>query len=254
MGCCEVREEKTTKTGESLADISTDRSTTNPSTRPVGARKFVRSKGTLTSRYTLENQIDVSPVSVVYSAVHKKSGIKRAINSLPKSKMLDADQMHRYLDRLRSIDNPHIVRVIEVVEDAKYVHLVTEKYSGGKLLNRIQACHSFTETKAAKYLHQIITALSYCHELGVVHRDIRSENICFAEHKDDDSLKIIGFGFSSMMKALAPRAGKTRSKYRRRVITTQPYYTAPEALYNQYSEKSDIWSAGVILYVMLGNQ
>jgi calcium-dependent protein kinase len=108
----------------------------------------------------------------------------------------------------------------------------------------------FSEKKAADYIRQILMAVNYCHEQNIVHRDLKPENVLFVNESQDSKLKVIDFGTSrkfDSLKKMTKRLGtvtKTKPYFK-------PYYIAPEVLNHQYNEKCDIWSCGVILYILL---
>lgn len=94
-------------------------------------------------------------------------------------------------------------------------------------------------------------AVNYCHEQNIVHRDLKPENIIFINEQSDSKLKVIDFGTSRKFdstKKMTKRLGTVKKK---KFIHNQPYYIAPEVLSHQYNEKCDVWSCGVILYILL---
>jgi calcium-dependent protein kinase len=90
-------------------------------------------------------------------------------------------------------------------------------------------------------MKQVLSAIMYCHNRGIVHRDLKPENILFDSKKVGACLKIIDFGASAKLSADV--------KLSKRIGT--PFYVAPEVLAARYDEKCDIWSLGVILYILL---
>lgn len=90
-------------------------------------------------------------------------------------------------------------------------------------------------------MKQVLEAVNYCHRKNIVHRDLKPENLLLESQAEDAALKIIDFGTS----ALFNPSQKLSQKF------GTPYYTAPEILSGKYDEKCDIWSCGVILYIML---
>ena len=96
------------------------------------------------------------------------------------------------------MDHPNIVRLFEVIEDDKYFNLFQELCTGGELLSKVKK--PLKEKEIAKIFNQIMSAISYCHEKGVVHRDMKLENILFANESEDSPIKIIDFGLSVLFK------------------------------------------------------
>ncbi|KAL8518243.1 hypothetical protein ACS0TY_009565 [Phlomoides rotata] len=134
--------------------------------------------------------------------------------------------------------SPNILRLHNVYEDDDYIHLITDLCDGGDLFDRISSGSCFSEQDAAAVLKQLMTAIAYCHRLGVAHRDIKPENILFDSR---GNLKLADFGSAEMFEISEMNE-----------VVGTPYYVAPEVLMGRdYTEKVDVWSAGVILYIML---
>jgi calcium-dependent protein kinase len=138
-------------------------------------------------------------------------------------------------------DHPNIVRLRATYEDNEAVHLVMELCEGGELFDRIVARGHYSERAAAKIVRTIAEVVKMCHQNGVMHRDLKPENFLFANKKEDSNLKAIDFGLSVFFKP-----GEKFSE-----IVGSPYYMAPEVLKRNYGPEVDIWSAGVILYILL---
>lgn len=175
----------------------------------------------------------------VRKALHLESGVYRAVKIIYKANASPEEQKKilNEIDILRQLDHPNIVKIYEYFEDAKFIYIVMELVTGGELFDKIQAVHHFSERKAAEYFLQILGGVNYLHKHGVVHRDLKPENILF----DDNLLKIVDFGTSKMY--------DTTKKMKKCHGT--PYYIAPEVLNGSYNEKCDVWSFGVILYILL---
>lgn len=109
------------------------------------------------------------------------------------------------------------------------------------MFDRIQKISHFSEKEAAKYIKQILSALSYLHAKNIVHRDMKAENLLFENETDEANIKLIDFGVSCEY---------IKGKKLKETLGT-PYYIAPEVLLQNYDEKCDVWSAGVILYILL---
>lgn len=145
---------------------------------------------------------------------------------------------------LRYGSNPNIVTLYGVHEDNNYVYLVMELLRGGELLDRILAMQQMSEAEASAVLRTVVSAVAYLHEHGVVHRDLKPSNLLYASaHQTPDSLKLCDLGFAKQLRA-------------DNGLLMTPCYTAnfvaPEVLRRQgYDLACDIWSLGVLLYIML---
>mmetsp|Transcript_1071 Transcript_1071/g.2137 ORF Transcript_1071/g.2137 Transcript_1071/m.2137 type:complete len:409 (-) Transcript_1071:156-1382(-) len=152
---------------------------------------------------------------------------------------------------LQEMKHCNIVQLVDVYEDADYVHLVTDLCTGGELFdkicekssNRDNGAACFAEDEAARIMYQILTAVSYMHKRGIVHRDIKPENILFETTDEDSPIKIIDFGLSR--KHYGGQEPPMTS------VVGTPYYIAPEVLRKKYDKSCDLWSVGVIAYILL---
>ncbi|XP_065082862.1 ribosomal protein S6 kinase 2 beta-like isoform X2 [Ochlerotatus camptorhynchus] len=145
---------------------------------------------------------------------------------------------------LRYGNHPNIVSLYGVHEDTSYVYLVMELLKGGELLDRILAIQYMTEVEASAVLKTVVSAVAYLHEHGVVHRDLKPSNLLYATaNHTPESLKLCDLGFAKQLRA-------------DNGLLMTPCYTAnfvaPEVLKKQgYDLACDIWSLGVLLYIML---
>lgn len=143
---------------------------------------------------------------------------------------------------LRTLDHPNIVRLYEVyVNKHNTIYMVLELCDGGDLHKR----QPYSEKEAAKYTHQLLSAILYMHERGVVHRDLKYENILFESCSPDADIKVIDFGLSKKF------LGETLQDMYDRVGTI--YTMAPQVLQGVYSSQADLWSIGVICYMLLSS-
>ena len=114
-------------------------------------------------------------------------------------------------------------------------------YTGGELFDKIIDSKYFSEKEAAKVMKQLLSAVLYCHNKSIVHRDLKPENLVLETKKADAAIKVIDFGTSEVFNP----SKKMKQKY------GTPYYIAPEVIKRNYTEKCDVWSAGVIMYILL---
>ena len=141
---------------------------------------------------------------------------------------------------LSNLDHPNIVKYFGAFEDKYYVHIVMEYLKGYDLYKIIslKKYTGFDEKDMCEIIQQLLKALSFIHSQNIIHRDIKPENILFANKRDYSTLKLIDFGLAT-----------TSSKDTKSVGT--PYYMSPETIEGHSYARSDIWSVGVIVYLML---
>lgn len=144
---------------------------------------------------------------------------------------------------LRKLNHPNVIALYEVYESTKYIHLLLPYLEGGELFERIKAKGLYKESDAVIVMRHFLSALAYLAENKVVHRDLKPENLILATKGDDHDLRIADFGLATILteeeKVLFLRCGS-------------PGYVAPELLEDKgYDTQADVFSAGVIMYVML---
>ncbi|CAD8073319.1 unnamed protein product [Paramecium sonneborni] len=241
MGPCSSQSRKPAATGQALVE-GTQKG--NIDGFKVGPDIFVTLKqGSISNFYKIEKSLGSGAFGEVRLVIHKSSGCKRAMKQIRKDKIIkeDEENMFSEVNTLKELDHPNIVKLHELFQDAKNYYLVTEYLEGGELFQKITDMKHFTEKMAADIMKQILAGVVHCHEKKVVHRDLKPENILFENKKPNSNLKIIDFGTSRKM--------ENNQNLTKRLGT--PYYIAPEVLKRNYNEKCDVWSCGVILYIML---
>eukprot|EP00959_Pyramimonas_sp_CCMP1952_P063918 1335580-Pyramimonas_sp.AAC.1 len=137
--------------------------------------------------------------------------------------------------------HPNVVTLLAAYEDKHSVQLVMELCEGGELFDRIVSKGHYTEKSAATMVRTILKVVAQCHVLGVMHRDLKPENFLLSSTKDDAECKATDFGLSVFFKP-----GKKFTD-----VVGSAYYVAPEVLRRSYGPSADIWSVGVILYILL---
>lgn len=195
----------------------------------------------------------------VIIGTQKNTTIKRAIKILPKTMTSKKSSLLNEINILKTLDHPNIIKLYQTFEDTDNYYLVFELCKGGELFDNILEKGHFSEDEAKKIFRNIIKALHHCHQHGICHRDLKPENFLLADKKDLSMIKMIDFGLSSFYlksekKKKKQKENKVKKKRRRSKLTTKAgtsYYIAPEVLNGCYDEKCDIWSAGVILYILL---
>lgn len=196
----------------------------------------------ITDSYTFQGLLGNGAYAEVRKALHKSTNTMRAIKTiqLASSSEYDISKILKEVSILKCLDHPGILKIYEVFQSNTNLSIVTELCNGGELFDRIKELKRFTENQAAQCMLQITNAVMYCHQQGVVHRDLKPENLLYLD-RNSDQLKLIDFGLSQIY--------NKRHKMKR-IIGTY-YYMAPEVLNGEYTEKCDVWSLGVILYIML---
>ena len=173
----------------------------------------------------------------------KCKGMKYAIKTLVKDGVTRnvLDCLISEVAILRSLDHPNVDKYYETFEDDYYVHIVMEYLQGDDLYKLlVQQEKELKEKNVCDITRQLLKALSFIHKKNIVHRDIKPENILFGQKDDYSTLKLIDFGLATTTKI---KKGKN--------AVGSPYYMAPEIIKGQYSCKTDMWSVGVILHLML---
>lgn len=142
-----------------------------------------------------------------------------------------------------------MIRLYEVYEVETDVVLVQELCKGGELLQRFEAYDRVNENKIATVFKQILQSLEYIHQNYIVHRDLKPENFMFTSEKDDAKVKLIDFGLATSPVKLEKGTKSQVHGIKSRVGTIM--FMAPEVIKQDYNYKCDLWSAGVILYILV---
>jgi len=182
--------------------------------------------------------------AVVHRCIRKDDKEEFAMKTISKSNLEVKDKLRlkREIKILSVVNHPNVIRLIDCYEHNKRYRIIMELSTGGHLLERLSHEKLFTECKAANIIRQLADALSYMHKKGVVHRDLKPENILLND--DYSTIKITDFGLSMY----------TEDAWARNMQTPcgTPAYVAPEVLLKKgYDCQCDLWSVGVILYLLL---
>jgi len=175
----------------------------------------------------------------IRAALHIPTNEMRAIKIIFKneSESNEIKSIFREIQLLKQLDHPNIIKIYEYFADEKFIFIVTELVRDGQLFEQIIDAHHFSEKRAALIFRQILSAVNYLHHNFIVHRDLKSENIIL----EGDIIKLVDFG----------TAQEFASDQKMKGAYGTAYYMAPEVIENEYNEKCDVWSCGVILYMML---
>ena len=213
-----------------------------------GKKTFVgKSQGLFLDNYDVIKQLGKGGYGKVYEVKNKKTNEIRACKHLSKLNMKNIEKFEREINILINSDHPNIIKIYEIYESQRSLYLVMEECKGGEIFDRIiehiQSKTMYSEKDAAEMLQQVMSAIEYCHNNGICHRDLKPENLLYLKQgaEKDNTIKVIDFGLSQII--------SPEKKLKTKVGTA--YYVAPEILQGNYTEKCDIWSAGVILYIFL---
>ncbi|KAL1818843.1 hypothetical protein ACET3Z_013712 [Daucus carota] len=195
--------------------------------------------------YTLGRKLGQGQFGTTYLCTENTTGTEYACKSISKRKLIsreDVEDVRREIQIMHHLaGHSNIVTIKGAYEDHLYVHIVMELCNGGELFDRIIQRGHYSERKAAELTKIIVGVVESCHSLGVMHRDLKPENFLLVNKDDDFSLKAIDFGLSVFFKP-----GQIFSD-----VVGSPYYVAPEVLLKHYGPEADVWTAGVILYILL---
>jgi serine/threonine protein kinase len=195
--------------------------------------------------YKTEKTLGHGKFGLVKLATHIKTGKNVAIKVIDKSKMNEQDHhlLHRELEILKMCQHPHIVRLLDIFENHMLMYIVMEVCSGGDLFKYLDVRNwEINEDRARTLSHELATAIFYLHSYGIVHRDLKLENIIMSDDTEKAHLKLLDFGLSQFL-------GPSQT-------ANDPFgtitFVAPEILQQKpYGQKIDIWSLGVITYILL---
>eukprot|EP00927_Polykrikos_kofoidii_P049399 TRINITY_DN43461_c0_g1_i2.p1 TRINITY_DN43461_c0_g1~~TRINITY_DN43461_c0_g1_i2.p1 ORF type:complete len:506 (+),score=106.23 TRINITY_DN43461_c0_g1_i2:274-1791(+) len=209
--------------------------------------KFIcDTNGSITDFYDVgTKRLGQGSFGTVTKGLNKSSGSVRAIKAVNKAE-LSQKALHRLLSEIgimKVLDHPKIIKLYETIEGDGQIYMVMELCEGGELFDRIIENKRFGEHQAALMMRQMISAVNYLHCSDICHRDLKPENFIFASNDAIETahLKLIDFGLSCRCKDTD-------------VLTTLAgtyFYMAPEVFRRWYNKASDVWSIGVIMYVML---
>ena len=195
--------------------------------------------------YIKEKMLGKGSYGVVYLVKHKQLHRYFAMKIIPKKHKSKADEenLMNEINILKKLDHPTILKITDFYSLKNEYNIITEYCQEGELFNEIRAYAPFNEPLAGYYMKQILTAVCYCHGMNVIHRDLKPENILIVRRAKNGChpIKIIDFGTAKVFSK-----GKNEN-----LLIGSSYYIAPEVLSRNYTEKCDLWSCGVIMYILL---
>ena len=180
--------------------------------------------------------------------VEKKTNQRVAIKIIKKNKTKESDieLVRNEIDIMKLCYHPYVVHLLDHFENGEYIFIVMEYIKGGSLTDYMKSKKfNFTERRAAELIYQLAKGLKYLHKYGIIHRDLKTDNIMLTEASDKGNIKIMDFGLSKIL------GKKEKSTDGFGTLT----FVSPEVLIRKpYNKEVDIWSLGVILYLMLSGE
>jgi len=201
-----------------------------------------QNKEVVLQHYTIQETLGKGNFAVV-KACTDKEGNKWAIKILDKtSKEANLEMMKREVEIMQMVDHKNIIYMREMFDTPNKLYLIMELVTGGEMFDRIVNRGSYSEKDASDVVRQIVSAVAYLHDLGIVHRDLKPENLLYANERDDADIKIADFGLSRVL----------NEDSMLKTACGTPGYVAPEVLKGRgYSKPVDMWSVGVITFILL---
>jgi calcium-dependent protein kinase len=198
---------------------------------------------------------------------------ERAMKVINKSHLffnVSESDVYNEIKILKSLDHPNIIKIYEFFSDSINYYMVNEYCEEGDLYNKIEKISYLNEKVVKNVMKQIFSAVAYLHSKGIIHGDLKLENILIdssaysninesfkkyystssstdkkeKNHSEFFDIKLIDFGCSKFFTKETKYSG----------VVGSSFYCAPEVVNNQYDEKSDLWSCGVIMYVLLSGK
>jgi len=196
---------------------------------------------------TLFSNFFSKPTKVAHEIIEKREKeVYYALKSI-RLERLDGEmvqEIENEVSILRTLDHPNIENIFEVYKEKCNVYLVLEYCAGGDLVSRAP----YSEKAAAKISLDLLSAVKYMHDHGIVHRTLKLENILFSTNEEDAMIKIIDFGLSK-------NVGGRKKHNQYMLATVGTIYTmAPQVISGKYDAKADLWSVGVIIYMILSQK
>jgi len=190
----------------------------------------------------------------VYCVTNKNTKVKYAMKIVNLTRIKDQskkDMLLREIKLIKMLDHPNTVKVFEVFKRLGYIYIVMELCTGGELFDKLydqptqpgERSPRFVEADAKYLVKKMLSSLNYLHTNGIAHRDLKLENFIFTSDAKDAEIKLIDFGFSTNYL-------ETGTGTMQEVVGTC-YYLAPEVLKRKYTQASDLWSLGVVIYMMV---
>mmetsp|Transcript_3614 Transcript_3614/g.7467 ORF Transcript_3614/g.7467 Transcript_3614/m.7467 type:complete len:588 (-) Transcript_3614:158-1921(-) len=208
---------------------------------------LVAGKAAMNELFTFVKKLGSGSFGEVHLVEEKASKVKRVCKTICKDKStVPVEQIEEEIRIMKELDHPNIIKIFEVFDDRHNMYIIMEYCQGGELLQKMAKAHEkkerLSELFVATLMKQLLSALSYIHKQRVIHKDLKPENIMFLEDSMETQCKLIDFGLAEMFEqdtGVSSNAAGTA------------LYMAPEVYQRRFNFKCDVWSAGVIMYILL---
>ena len=193
--------------------------------------------------YELSKELGSGHFAKVKLATRQSDGKKVAVKIIKKPSGSKVKLLQTEVDILKKVKHPSCVECYDVFDSDDKLYLVMELCEGGELFDRIVDKGHFTEADAQRTCVKLFDAINYLHSIGIAHRDLKPENLLMTSKNADAEIKITDFGLGKFFDA--------QSEVMKTPCGT-PGYIAPEVLHMKgYGRECDVWSFGVIVYILL---
>eukprot|EP00917_Polyrhabdina_sp_WS-2016_P013944 GHVP01030423.1.p1 GENE.GHVP01030423.1~~GHVP01030423.1.p1 ORF type:complete len:576 (-),score=114.00 GHVP01030423.1:4157-5884(-) len=213
----------------------------------VGRMNLPERQKKITDLFAFNKHLGSGSFGAAHLVTEVASRLQRVCKTISrKNAQLPAEQIEAEIQFMKALDHPNIIRIYEVYEDRSNIYIIMEPCSGGELRDIIvesqKAKVHLSERIVAQLMRYLIGALKYIHERNIAHKDLKPENIMFHTAGRKESLKVIDFGVAEMF---------DQSENISRNAAGTALYMAPEVFDRKFGLKCDLWSTGVILYLLL---
>jgi len=230
---------------EDIADIKT--------VQIKGEMLFSETTGKPSEHYEYQDKLTTGSLASISKVKNKFSGCIRSMKTIKKAFIdLQEDEKNfmKEIAILRTLDHMSILKIYEFYQDDKCFYLIMECCNDGDLFDMIQKNAPFNEYSACHIIYQILSAIVYCHSNNIVHRDIKADCILIESTEpvtyNGENFDLYHIRLSDFSSA---RSFNKKKKLTKKIGTS--YFIAPEVLARNYNEKCDVWSIGVLLFILL---
>ena len=200
-----------------------------------------RNSTSIRAHYKRQELLGEGHFAKIYKGEKRSDGSEVAMKIIKKNiEELKVEELREEIEIMKRLSHPNIVEFKDSFEDKDNIYVVMEHCKGGDLFDHIlnSKC-PMSEQKARKIIQQLLSAVEHCHSKGIAHRDIKPENILLTSTGD---IKLTDFGLSTIYES---------NTYEMSTVLGTSSYVAPEIISGSYDLGVDIWSCGVILYLLL---